>query len=81
MPQRAVTQPFILAMQLIALVAMHARHVAVHTGPIGIQAMFVALFAAFRGMRMFRSLSNRQFAFVLNGVPLVSGALMGVRAW
>ncbi len=78
--QRAVTQPFILAMQLIALVAMHAQHVAVHLDPVRIQAMFAALFAAFLGMRMFRSLSNRQFALVLNGLLLVSGALMILRA-
>jgi uncharacterized membrane protein YfcA len=78
--QRAVTQPFILAMQLIALVAMHAQHVAVHMDPIRIQAMFVVLFAAFLGMRIFRSLTNRQFASVLNGLLLVSGVLMIVRA-
>ncbi|HEY1431018.1 MAG TPA: sulfite exporter TauE/SafE family protein [Stellaceae bacterium] len=74
--QRAVTQPFILAMQLITLVTMQAQHLAVHIDAMRIEGMFVALFAAFIGMRVFRSLSNRQFAWVLNGLLMVSGALM-----
>lgn len=78
--QRAVTQPYILAMQLITLVAMHAQHVAAHIDPVRIEGMAVALFAAFLGMRVFRALSNRQFAWVLNGLLIVSGALMVLRA-
>jgi uncharacterized membrane protein YfcA len=78
--QRGVTQPFILAMQLITLAAMHAQHVDVHLGSLQIEGMLVALFAAFLGMKVFRSLSNRQFAWVLNGLLMVSGALMIVRA-
>jgi uncharacterized membrane protein YfcA len=78
--QRAVTQPFILAMQLITLAAMHAQHVALHFDPLRVESMFVALFAAFLGMKLFRSLSNRQFTWVLNTLLMVSGALMIVRA-
>jgi len=74
--QRGVTQPFILAMQVITLAAMHAQHVTLHLDALRIQAMAVALFAAFLGMKVFRSLSNRQFAWVLNGLLMVSGALM-----
>lgn len=78
--QRGVTQPYILAMQLVALVAMHAQHVAVHLDAVRIEGIFVALFAAFLGMKVFRSLSNRQFSWVLNSLLMVSGALMMVRA-
>jgi len=78
--QRAVTQPFILAMQLITLGTMHAQHLAVHIDSLRIEGMLAALFAAFVGMRVFRSLSNRQFARVLNCLLMVSGALMVVRA-
>jgi uncharacterized protein len=78
--QRAVTQPFILAMQLITLVTMHAQHFAVHIDPVRIEGMLAALFAAFVGMRVFRSLSNRHFALLLNGLLMVSGALMILRA-
>jgi uncharacterized membrane protein YfcA len=78
--QRGVTQPFILAMQLIALTAMRAQHVALHLDALRVEVMFVALFAAFLGMKLFRSLSNRQFAWMLNTLLMVSGALMIVRA-
>jgi uncharacterized membrane protein YfcA len=77
--QRAVTQPFILAMQLMTLGTMHAQHLAVHIDSIRIEGMLAALFAAFVGMRVFRSLSNRQFAWLLNGLLMVSGALMILR--
>jgi hypothetical protein len=79
--QRGVTQPFILAMQLTTLAAMHAQHVTLHLDALRIEGMFVALFAAFVGMKIFRSLSNRQFAWVLNSLLMVSGALMVARAW
>jgi uncharacterized membrane protein YfcA len=78
--QRAVTQPFILAMQLITLGTMHAQHFAVHIDSVRIEGMLAALFAAFVGMRVFRSLSNRQFALLLNSLLMVSGALMILRA-
>ena len=74
--QRAVTQPFILSMQLITLVTMHAQHLAVHLDPVRIEGMLAALFAASIGMRVFRSLSNRQFTWVLNVLLMSSGALM-----
>ncbi len=78
--QRGVTQPFILAMQLITLAAMHAQHVDLHLDALRLEGMFVALFAAFLGMKAFRSLSNRQFACLLNGLLMISGALMITRA-
>jgi uncharacterized membrane protein YfcA len=78
--QRGVTQPFILAMQLITLASMQAQHVTLHFDPLRVEVMFVALFAAFLGMKLFRSLSNRQFTRLLNGLLMVSGALMIVRA-
>jgi uncharacterized membrane protein YfcA len=78
--QRGVTQPFILTMQLITLAAMHAQHVALHLDALRIEGMFVALFAAFLGMKVFRSLSNRQFAWLLNSLLMISGALMIARA-
>jgi uncharacterized membrane protein YfcA len=78
--QRGVTQPFVLAMQLITLAAMQAEHVDVHLDSLRIEGMLVALFAAFLGMKVFRSLSNRQFACVLNSLLMVSGVLMILRA-
>lgn len=78
--QRAVTQPYILAMQLITLAAMHAQHLTVHMDALRIEAMCVVLFAALIGMKVFRSLSNRQFALVLNSLLIISGALMILRA-
>ncbi len=78
--QRAVTQPFILAMQLMTLGTMHAQHLAVQIDSVRIEGMLAALFAAFVGMKVFRSLSNRQFAWVLNSLLMVSGALMILRA-
>jgi len=77
--QRGVTQPYILAMQLMTLATMRAQHVAVHIGSLQIEGMLVALFAAFLGMKLFRSLSNRQFAWMLNSLLMVSGVLMIVR--
>lgn len=78
--QRGVTQPYVLAMQVVALVAMHAQHVAVHLDAVRIEGIFVALFAAFVGMKVFRSLTNRQFGWMLNSLLMVSGVLMMVRA-
>jgi hypothetical protein len=74
--QRGVTQPFILAMQLITLATEHAHHVALHIDARRIEGMFVALFASFVGMKAVRPLINRRFAWVLNSVLMVSGALM-----
>jgi uncharacterized membrane protein YfcA len=67
-------------MQLLTLVTMHAQHLAVHLDSVRTEAMLAALFAAFIGMRVFRSLSNRQFTWVLNTLLMVSGALMILRA-
>ena len=78
--QRAVTQPFILAMQLITLGTMHAQHLTLHIDAMRVEGMLAALFAAFVGMRVFRALTNRQFAWVLNGLLMVSGTLMILRA-
>lgn len=77
--QRAVTQPYILAMQLLTLFAMHAQHSAVRVDETRMQNMVAALFAAYVGVAVFRSLSNRQFARVVNGLLMVSGALMVLR--
>ena len=79
--QRAVTQPFILAMQFMTLFAMRAQHLAVHLDPMRAEAMLAALFAAFIGMAVFRSVNNRQFTQVLNALLMVSGALMVPRAY
>ena len=59
---------------------MHAQHLAVHIEAVRIEGMLAALFAAFVGMRLFRSLSNRQFGLLLNGLLMVSGALMILHA-
>jgi uncharacterized membrane protein YfcA len=74
--QRGVTQPYILVMQLITLVAMRAAHVAVHLDAAWIGYVAAVLFAAHVGMAVFRSLGNRQFACLVNALLMVSGAVM-----
>ena len=76
--QRAVYQPYILAMQLEALLCLSAR------APAALAVETVALYApmalgaAVIGLAVFRRLTTRQFARVVNALLIVSGlALVG----
>jgi len=74
--QRGVTQPYILLMQLVALVTMRAMHVAAPVDGVSIEWVIAAVFAAHIGMAVFRSLGNKQFALLINVLLIVSGAVM-----
>jgi hypothetical protein len=76
--QRAIYQPYILAMQLAALACLGFQA----PGAIAAEAFVVyvplALMAASLGLAVFRRLSTRQFALAVNALLLVSGiALFG----
>jgi hypothetical protein len=76
--QRAVYQPYILAMQLVALATLGFQA----PGAIGLEALLVyvplALIAACLGLAVFRRMSTRQFTLAVNALLLVSGiALFG----
>ena len=76
--QRAVYQPYILAMQLEALLCLSARSpAALSMETLALYAP-VALAAAVIGLAIFRRLTTRQFARVVNALLIASGlALVG----
>jgi uncharacterized protein len=78
--QRGVTQPYIFLMQVVTVFVMHATHVAVHFEPASIGYLLAAVFAAHIGVSVFRRLGNRQFTWLVNGMLMVSGAVMVLRA-
>jgi uncharacterized membrane protein YfcA len=77
--QRGVTQPYILFMQLMTLLAMRATHIEVGFDAAAFGYVVAVLFAAHVGIAVFRSLGNRQFAWLVNALLMVSGAVMVVR--
>ena len=77
--QRAVYQPYILIMQLVTLACMQAQRVQMQVGYASLAYMAAALFAAHLGLGVFRTLSNRQFGHVVNGLLMVSGVLLIAR--
>lgn len=76
--QRGVYQPFILAMQPVALAAIYFMQPdsAAHAGVLPMQALtFIpaALVGAWLGIKVFMRLSDRQFAVAVNVLLIVSG--------
>jgi uncharacterized protein len=75
--QRGVYQPFILAMQLVTLLAIHLmRPSSSNQTQLDWQTFaFVpaALVGAWFGLRIFKRLSDRQFELVVNALLIVSG--------
>ena len=76
--QRGVYQPFILLMQVMALVLIQfMRATAARGGGLGVehlQFVPVALLGTWFGLAIFRRLSDRSFALTVNVLLLVSGA-------
>jgi uncharacterized protein len=75
--QRGVYQPFILAMQPVALLAIGLMRPAAPGGGAPDLKMLVfvpaALLGAWFGLRVFRRLSERQFCVAVNALLIVSG--------
>jgi uncharacterized membrane protein YfcA len=75
--QRGVYQPFILAMQPVALVAIGLMRPAGHGADAPDLRMLVfvpaALLGAWLGLRVFKRLSDRQFSVAVNALLIVSG--------
>jgi uncharacterized membrane protein YfcA len=78
--QRAVFQPFILIMQLAALVAMQllGRHTGqgIGYGPAVLTYLPLSLLGTWCGLAVFKRLSDRQFAMIVNLLLIVSGIAM-----
>ena len=77
--QRALYQPYILAMQILAIACLGA------TTPsrIPLETLFfmpVALLAAYLGFAIFRRLTTPQFNFVFQGLLIVAGASLFAHA-
>jgi uncharacterized membrane protein YfcA len=71
--QRAVFQPYILAMQLLALALLESS---VPTSPSGDSALVfvpIVVLAAHLGIAVFRKLSNRQFNCAVYGLLIAAG--------
>ncbi len=79
--QRALCQPFILVMQVSALVLLYnmAGMTEHSPGPLWIYVP-VALLSAYTGMKLFAKLSDRQFRSVVVVMLAVSGLLLIARA-
>ncbi len=75
--QRALFQPFILVMQVAALVAISVVHRSGGGGSgFGLGALLcvpAGLLGTWLGMGWFRRISNRQFGLMVNGLLIVSG--------
>ena len=74
--QRGVFQPFILVMQLVALLAIHLMQPSSTKVQLDWKVLtFVpaALLGAWFGLRIFKWLSDRQFEHVVNALLILSG--------
>jgi hypothetical protein len=57
-----------------------SQRIPLHLGIASGEYVLVALFGAYLGIAVFRSISNRQFTFVLNALLMASGVLMVTRS-
>jgi uncharacterized membrane protein YfcA len=82
MRQRAVTQPFILAMQIVALfcIVVMRPHGAPHASipPLAWACVPASLSGTWWGLALFRRMTDRQFAIAVNVLLIVSGAALVV---
>jgi len=74
--QRAVFQPYILAMQLVALALLHSSAPAAQSRPSVLVLVPTVVLAAHLGIAVFRKLSNRQFNCVVHGLLIAAGATL-----
>jgi uncharacterized membrane protein YfcA len=79
--QRAVYQPYILVMQVIALVCLHwAAPLTLHARQ-DLRLVPFALLGAMGGLALFRRMTNQQFQLAVSALLVVSGAgLLGRRS-
>lgn len=74
--QRAVYQPYILAMQLEALACLNTFAPNVIATKTFLLYAPLALAAAYGGMKIFRCLTSQQFAVAVNALLILSGATL-----
>ena len=71
--QRAVYQPYILAMQIVAVVCLHWHAQARIAFEHDLNFVPIALLGAIGGLAVFRRLSNQQFQVAVSALLVVSG--------
>lgn len=71
--QRAVFQPYILVMQLLALALLRSSVSMEQSGPSVVLFVPIVILAAHLGLALFRKLSNRQFNYAVYGLLIVAG--------
>lgn len=77
--QRALCQPFILAMQLVTLVLLPRHGAAVVIDPLALLCLPVSLLGTWCGMRLFRGLTDRQFGSAVTALLGFAGLGMLLR--
>jgi uncharacterized membrane protein YfcA len=77
--QRAVFQPYILAMQLVALALLQSSAPASVPGAATLLLVPSALLAAHLGIAVFRKLSNAQFNRVVYGLLIAAGLTLAMK--
>jgi uncharacterized membrane protein YfcA len=77
--QRAVFQPYILAMQLVALALLQSSAPASLPGAATLLLVPSALLAAHLGIAVFRKLSNAQFNRVVYGLLIAAGLTLAMK--
>jgi uncharacterized membrane protein YfcA len=77
--QRAVFQPYILAMQLVAIALLQSSAPLPQLGPTALVLVPSVVLAAHLGIAVFRKLSNRQFNRVVYGLLVAAGVTLLVK--
>jgi len=71
--QRAVFQPYILMMQLLALALLRSSVPMEQSRPSAVLFVPIVILAAHLGLALFRKLSNRQFNYAVYGLLIAAG--------
>lgn len=77
--QRAVCQPFILVMQLLALALLQSSVPTAHSRPTVLLFVPIVTLAAHLGIAVFHKLSNRQFNCAVYGLLIAAGLTLAAR--
>ena len=78
--QRAVYQPFILAMQIVSVVCLHWQHSGVLLTLDDVHFVPFALIGGGSGFALYQRMTNRQFQAVVSTLLVVSGMGLLARA-
>jgi uncharacterized protein len=78
--QRAVYQPFILAMQAVCIVCLHWQHPASMLAMEDLRFVPFALIGGIGGFALYQRMSNRQFQTAMSALLVVSGIGLLTRA-